>query len=876
MQSQVGPYRIVERIGTGGMGEVFLAEDIRLGRKVALKTLTDSSLAAPEARERILREAGVAATVNHPNVAAVYDVLEDAGRAHIVMEYVPGETLAEQVHRGPLPMDRVVQIGMQLCDGLAAAHAAGVIHRDLKPANVRVTPEGRAKILDFGLAHRPAPAHVSPGQPPEAVVRSLAEGGQLLGTPTYMAPEVLLGHEADVQSDIYSLGVSLFELVTGQPPFKGRNFVSVALAVLSNPPPPVRQLIPGGLGEVIARAMAREASERYTSAEQLGRDLASLSAELHEMPTGVLKLPKQASWSPAPSSRLSRRSRWLLGVSTAALVFVLGLLVGPFSSRDPSAAPAPIVAVWPMPTISDDAGRADLGVGVASLLQGALANQLGHFTVVPPPVGEETQPADLRAAAQSLGASFVVPVRVHVRGDELLVDVQVLRTENASVVGFLRRRTSLAGPGYFDLPERIAGEVAGLLSSAVGGASDERISPPPDDGVVADAKGLGGEDLVLYSRALTLIERRYVPENIDTAIRLLQEVLQRSPTFAPGYAALAEAQWVAYRETRNVDMAVRAVESAERAIGLDPGSVRAVTALARSYEAVGRVPEAVAALRAALERYPRSDDLHRMLGEILVAANDVDAGFAELREAIDIRPAYWENHSALGVALYERGRFEEALEPLRRAVELQPGNPLHHQRLGAAHHQLGQTEEALAAYSEAARLGGSPSVYANMGTILYYQGEYEEALRHYDAALALRDSETTWRSKGDTLAKLGRHEEARAAWSRAVELAEKALSVNAGNPRLTGFLAVCLAKLGQQERARGLAADAVRAAPDDPFVLYRATVVNALTGRFDTARTLLQQALDHGYSPSDAAQDDDLQALRPLQIARRGTGARPR
>ena len=869
MHSQVGPYRIVERLGTGGMGEVFLAEDTRLGRKVALKSLTDSSMAAPEARARILREAGAAATVNHPNVAAVYDVLDEGDRAHIVMEYVPGETLASQVHRGPLSMDRVVQIGMQLCDGLAAAHAAGVIHRDLKPANVRVTPEGRVKVLDFGLAHRPTPAHVSPNQPPELVVQSLAEGGQLLGTPAYMAPEVLLGHEADVQSDIYSLGVSLFELITGRPPFEGRNFVSVALAVLTEPPPSVTRLIPGGLGEVVARAMAREPEERYATVGQLRRDLASLSAELHDMATGVLKLPPPASRSGAPSVRLSRRSRWWLGVSSAVLVFALGLLVGPFSGRGPSAAPAPIVAVWPMPTIADPESRSDLGTGVASLLQGALANRLGHFTVVPPPDGAQGAAGDLREAARTLGVSFIVPVRVHVRGDEVLVDVQLLRASNASVIGSLRQRTSLAGDGYFDLPERLAGELAGLLVAAVGGPAEERLARSGSAATGGAGTALTGEDLVLYSRALALIERRYVPNNIETAIALLEELLARAPVFAPGYAALAEAQWVQYRETRTVDMAHRSVQSAEQAVGLDPGGVRAVTALARSYEAVGRAPEGIAALRAALDHHPRSDDLRRMLGEILVAAGDVEAGLAELHQAIEIRPEYWENHSALGAALYERGRFREALAPLGRAVELQPGSPLHHQRLGATHQQLGQTEQALAAYGEAARLGGSPSVHANMGTILHYQGDYEEALQHYDAALAQRDSETTWRSKGDTLAKLGRHDDARVAWTRAVELAERTLAANPTDARTRGFLAVCLAKVGERERARTLAGEAVTAAPDDPFVLYRATVVNALTGRLDVARTLLRQALDHGYSRADAAQDEDLQALRPLELVRK-------
>ena len=330
MEPQVGPYRIVERLGAGGMGEVYLAEDTRLGRQVALKRLTDSSLGDAAARVRILREAGAAATLNHPNVAGVYDVLDSDGRAYIVMEYVPGESLADQLHhQGPLSTDRVVQIGMQLCDALAEAHRHHIVHRDLKPANVRVTPDGRVKVLDFGLAKRPAAvAAVTPGGERVAVAESLAlSEGQVIGTPTYMAPEVLLGQAADHRSDIYSLGVTLFELAVGYTPFDGTNFLSIALAVLTEPPPPITTMLPGGLGEIVAKCMARDQSERYQSAVALRRDLASLSAEMFDRPTGPLHVPSSVRARLVGSGmRSSTRTKVLVGLATVVLLAAAGVL----------------------------------------------------------------------------------------------------------------------------------------------------------------------------------------------------------------------------------------------------------------------------------------------------------------------------------------------------------------------------------------------------------------------------------------------------------------------------------------------------------------------------------------------------------------------
>ena len=861
MESQVGPYRIVERLGAGGMGEVYLADDTRLGRQVALKRLTDSTLGDAAARARILREAAAAATLNHPNVAAVYDVYESDGHAYIVMEYVPGESLADQIHRnGAMSTDPVVQIGIQLCDALAEAHRHNVVHRDLKPANVRLTPEGRAKVLDFGLAKRPAAlASVSPEGKRVAVAESLVLGeGQIVGTPIYMAPEILLGQPADQRSDIYSLGVTLFELAVGRPPFDGSDFLNIALAVLTEPPPPIASLLPGGLGQIVAKCMARDASERYQSVVALRRDLASLSADLMSRPTEPVHVPSSIRERLLHGVGVRASSRTLVLVALAALVIAAGVLTASlWPGLRAGAAPLPVVAIVALPTVSDAPAYANLGLGVASELGGYLSNRVSGTTMVSSSgVPVQVQQAGMFTTGRDLGATFLVPVLLQVQAGRVQVNAQLVRVATQSLLGSVTERGALGDADFFDLQQRLGAGVAGLLTSAMGGRPQKPSSAAPTSSV---------NDFAEYSAAIAMLGRRFVAGNVDQATRMLEGVVAHSPGFAAAHAALSGAYLTQFQETKTPALMDKSIAAARRAVELDPDDTRGLVALALGYDASGRGGEAVEALNSALARSPRSDDLHRELGDILVQRGDLDAGLAHLREAIRLRPDYWENPTALGMALMAHGRLQEAIAPLTRAVELVPDDPRAQQRLASAYHLLGRVDEALTHYRAAIRAGGTPAAYSNVGTILYRQGNFTEALANYEASLKIRPgSQQTWRSKGDTLVRLGRPDEARAAWRKAVGLADNVVKVNPNDARARAFIAVCRAKLGEIDPARELAAQALRDAPTDPEVIYRNAVVNVLTGRLDEGRTLRDRAIAVGYSASEAAVDDDLRALGPV------------
>ena len=275
--TSVGPYRILERLGTGGMGVVYLAEDSRLSRRVALKAVSHERSGQPDARRKLLREARLAGRLTHPNVAAIYDLLESPGTLHVVMEYVRGETLAARVLRGPLPAAEATAVGIQLADAVSAAHSVGVIHRDLKLANVMLTPDGQAKILDFGLARARIAAYDSEE---DAIPSVSSQERRVVGTPGYIAPEAFLGHRPDERSDLYSLGVMLFELVTGRRPFNGGDMMALGVAALTEPTPRITAFEPSlsGLDTVIRCAMAPKPEDRYATASELAAALRTVDA----------------------------------------------------------------------------------------------------------------------------------------------------------------------------------------------------------------------------------------------------------------------------------------------------------------------------------------------------------------------------------------------------------------------------------------------------------------------------------------------------------------------------------------------------------------------------------------------------------------------
>ncbi len=821
------------------MGDVYLAEDTRLGRKVALKSPTESWLRSPDARARLHREARAAARLNHPFIAAIYDVLDIDDRPYIVIEYVEGESLSAVLKRGPLPVERAVAIAMQLCDALAVAHEAGVIHRDLKPANVMITPSGGVKVLDFGLA-RTAEARTDGS--------SLTEAGQMLGTPDYMAPEQFVGRTADERTDIYSLGALLYELVTGTRPFAEVDPLGRILGSLSTPPPASsrNERVPAALDAVLARALALDPDHRFHSAAEFKRDLERLTDLLSDARTGAVARVR-ARWWP-----LYRR-RWRIAVVALAIAAAAG---APFAWRW-ATTPAvrsdvPVVAVIPLRNDTGDPANEYLGQAFADSLITGLAAVRSLAVVSRVPVADLDKAAgDPRRIAAASGASYVIDGSVQRAGPRLKVNIRVVQPDNA--VAWAREFDDTL-ENIFELQRRVAVGVSEGLRVALSPAELQRLAVPPTANIAA---------LRAYTEAQAWVDRESRPGATDTAIDLFREAIDRDPKFALAYSGLGDALWQRYRVSKAAADAEAAMSASEHARSLDPDSPLIRLSLARSYFERGRLPDAEAELQAVLTLQPNNDDARRLRGQIYSRLGNFDGAIDEYQQAIRIRPQYWRNHSALGALYYRTGRFAEAAIAYQKVLDLQPDNGYALMNMGVALHAAGDIPRATEYYKRSIDVAPTELAYSNLGHIYYGQQRFDEAIAAFEAAIRLAPSRPLlYRNAGDAYARKGDRAAAVRAYERAIELATANLSVNPRDADTMTIIALCEAKLSRLPAARARAAQAVALDPESSTVLFRAASVEALAGRAPEALTLLERAIAKGFSRSLARESDDFATLR--------------
>jgi tetratricopeptide (TPR) repeat protein len=833
------------------MGEVFLADDTRLGRKVALKTLSAAGDAHPaETRRKLLREARAAAQLNHPNIAAVYDVVESGDEAHIVMEYVAGETLARRITAGPLTSASVVELGVQIADALVAAHAAGVVHRDLKPANIALGPTGKPKILDFGLAHnRTLDLSGSTGP-------LTAEGAPrvVVGTPHYMPPELLLGHTMDERGDIYSLGVTLFELLTGQRPYVGADTGAVAMNVLRAPMPRVRDIragVPPALDDVVARAMARRPDDRYRSAGEMRDALQRVADEATAVPTHPMLAGQAMPTWIGGRGTMAVAAASVLAAVIAGAAWYRGVVPAVSGARG-----AQVVAVLPLRGEGGSAIDDAIGAGLADVLASALSKVAG-VTVLPRSVslsGDDMLEAPLDIARR-LGASLVVAGRVQRAGDRVRLVAQLVRADTGAVRWSDTYEATAAS--WFDVQPRIAEDLANALRPDISIAERRRLK---ESVVAADPAAFAD-----YAQAWTYIERYDVPGNLDHAIALFESAVRKGPRFARAHAGLGDAYWRKFRATGDDKWASSAREAITEALRLDPNDPGVHHALAVLYRDTGRPREAIEEAETAIGLQPDFDLAHALLADLRAEAGDHAQAEAAYRRAVALRPGYWSHHLGLGVFCFGKGRVEEAIAAFRRVTELRPDSAWGYEMLGTAHHAMGRLEQAVPLYEKAIRMtpGGAVAAFSNLGTAYYQLGRLDDARTAYQRAIQLDPTDPLkHRNLGDLHRRRGDEAAARRAYGESVRLARKRLEVNARDASALALMAVVEAKLGDVAAARRHAAEAIALSPTSSEVVYKTAVVHALTAQPEEALLALKNALAMGFRAWEARVDDDLVSLR--------------
>ena len=826
------------------MGEVYLAEDTRLGRHVALKRPSEDWLSMPDARERLHREASAAGRLNHPNIAAIYDVLDVDSQPYIVMEYVEGESLARVLRRGALPLDNAIAVGTEIAEALAAAHAKGIVHRDLKPANISLTPDGHAKVLDFGLAKGP-PTKATTSQ---AGLNTITVPGQVMGTPGYSSPEQLVGAPADPRDDIYSLGVVLYELLCGRRPFDGNDSLELAMATMTKTPPPVHQVnpaVPEAISAIVARAMARDRDGRYKSADQLRTELRRLT---HALSTDVTHLIDSGALRVA-----GRQRRVVQTLAAIALIAAIG--AGVWWWRRPDQMPGtrpPVLGVMAFANSSSESD-APLAASMRDLLIARLANTPGLVLLSKSAVDEAArQHADPRMLARNLAATHLLETTVLRSGRDLMLSVTLSRGEAGVIVW----TDSVSAPdsNVAELQQRLADGIRRALLIPTAAPGDRAQSNPGTNDVMA---------LTHYGRATILLERPDVAGNLARAEALLREATKRDPKFALAWARLGDTYWENYKSSVDSKWASEAVNATNMALTLDQRQPEVWIALAKINEGTGRREAALSALNKALELQPTSDEAHQLMGQILQGMGRRDEAKEQYLQAIELRPDYWRHHSMLGGFYYSIGSYPEAIAAFTRVTQLAPDNARGFHNLGAVYYRIGDSRNALTNYEKALAINPRPETRSGIGNIHYDEGRYEAALAAFLEAAKGSENDGVLRGNvGDAYARLGRVEQARQAWREAVRLEQQTLAVNPNDANTLARIALWEAKSGDRAASEGHITRALAIGAGDAEVLYYAAVVRALAGDTERALASLEQAVKSGYSAQLAAKDRDLDTIR--------------
>ena len=709
--ARLGPYKIERALGSGGMGAVYLAYDERLERRVALKALKEAPSA--EAQQRLQREARAIARLNHSNIAAVYDVFEHDHEAFLVMEYVDGEPLTALV-------DRATGADRTRARHRTAAHRSvelraprGIIHRDVKPANVMLTRSGKVKVLDLGLARAAGRSRRRHAQRSQVeLVPSRA------GTPAYMAPERLGGHPADAPTDVYSVGVLLFELLTGKRPYVAPDLMTLAVNVATQPTPHVsttRKDVPPMLDDLVARAMAKDRATRYASA-----------AEVHDALARVRDPHRRTIPRLAREWRTTWRWRVPIGVGLIAALAIGAWLM--FHGAAPRVVVSPATVAIP-PVINGSANQPELDE-LGSLLQSVLSRNLAFLpgvTIVPASASPARTQASAPGPPAPPGYTLSVTIRRAVAG--LAADVEILRGGER-----------LSGPQPF------TGDELGLLRSGLEGlvtALEQRLFPgrtipEAEPNQLRELPTKDRQALLSYLRGRRLLDISDDRGTDQRAIDAFQEAINRDKAFAFAYAGLSLAYSSLLKHTGDSRWLDSAGELASQASAADRKCDQARVALALVLRAQQRYSDAIAEARLAVAFTPDNDDAHRVLGLTLLDDNQADDGIAELQTAVALRPGRLLNQYYLGTGLLLVHKDQQAIAPLKKATEQQPNFESGWANLGAAYYRVGDWEKSSGSSSRALELNKNDAAAVNNLAIAYYwDGKYNLALQRFQEAVSL-------------------------------------------------------------------------------------------------------------------------------------------
>jgi eukaryotic-like serine/threonine-protein kinase len=757
----ISRYRITGPLGKGGMGVVYAAEDLRLGRRVALKFLPEERL-DDTARKRFLNEARAAAQVRHPHICPVYDVEEVDGRVFLAMAHIEGETLSKRIKRDMVPLSDALRWTLELLSGLEAAHAAGIVHRDIKSSNLMLDEQGRLLILDFGLALMEDEERLT-------VV------GQAVGTMAYMSPEQARGAAVDARTDLWSAGAVLYEMITGR------------LPGLS--PAPLAEARPEASAElqaVVSKALAERLPERWPSAREMRLALERISTESAQWTgTRTVAVPS------LPAGKKSLNPRWLAALLVVALMAAGAVAVYQLRKPEPVLIKAQEstrrIALLPLAAKGEQAQAISDGlleVWAASLADAERGGQ--KIWVVPV---REVLSRKLESAEETrrvFGVEQVVTGTADPEGTSIRISLRLIDTATLKSTG---EQTILYNPTESAASrDRSTGQVLSLLN----------LQPSKSQSPPGNTNSFGA-----YLEGRGLLARFDKMGNVEKAIQRFESVLSQDPNFALAYVSLGEAYWQKSVNEHSPQDAAKAIAYARKGVQLQENLALGHAKLGKILAETGNQEEGLREIERALELSPGNADAYREMAAVYVNQGKFAEAETLFRNAISSRPTDWLSYTLLALFYDKQGRMDEAEAQLRLSAKYAPENAGVMRNLGRIYRMQGKYAEAVDIFQQAIRIQPSARNYNSQGLAYYYMHRYRDAINAFEASIELDDKDhLTWGNLGSASSlNAESKEKAVPALRKAIELAEKALTVTPQDYSILADLAEFHSRLGDRKSA---------------------------------------------------------------------------